>query len=212
MLNFENENWVPAKGFEWLYLVSDYGRVKSLRTLVEIAPWQLEPKLLSQYVHSDGYIKYTFIKDSKKYYMLAHRLVAENYLTNTENYPVVNHKDGNKTNCHVSNLEWCSQADNIHHAYLTGLKEGTKGELNHLSVLSSDQVLSIDYMLKQGIPYSEIAYEFNISPITVSDIKRGKSWSWLTNREITSPRRHITLEKAKEVFCAGVLKKAKQKE
>lgn len=56
--------------------------------------------------------------------LLLHRLVALHFLTNPYGYPQVNHKDGNKENCHVNNLEWCSCAQNAEHALQTGLRSG----------------------------------------------------------------------------------------
>lgn len=55
-----------------------------------------------------------------------HKLVALTYIPNPNNYSVINHIDGNKTNNSISNLEWCTQRDNIHHAYKTGLTRNYK--------------------------------------------------------------------------------------
>lgn len=79
---------------------------------------------------SDGYIHVNTFVDGKMKNFLAHRLVAEAFIPNPNEYPVVNHKDGNRSNNSVENLEWCSQADNIRHMmnmhkqrYLTCLKK-----------------------------------------------------------------------------------------
>lgn len=69
-----------------------------------------------------GYKVYDLNWKNKRYSKLAHRLVAEAYILNPENLPIVNHKDGNKLNNNVNNLEWVTAKDNLIHAYKMGLK------------------------------------------------------------------------------------------
>ena len=65
---------------------------------------------------------------------LVHRLVAETFILNSNNYPVVNHIDGNKLNNSVNNLEWCNQSENVRHSYANGLQKPT----NTRKVIRSD--------------------------------------------------------------------------
>jgi hypothetical protein len=69
-----------------------------------------------------GYLKYDVIWKKHKYAFRANRLVAEYFLPNPNDLPVVNHIDGDKLNNNVFNLEWVSYSDNNRHAYDTGLK------------------------------------------------------------------------------------------
>lgn len=69
-------------------------------------------KKLKPYKHRQGYLQVKIESKNK----LVHRLVAEAYIASPDNKPFVNHKDGNKTNNHVSNLEWCTQQENVSHA------------------------------------------------------------------------------------------------
>lgn len=115
------EVWADIKGFEGYYQISSYGRVRSLDRYVpdcfgskRIAKGQI----LKPYKTPKGYMKITLYKDSKKVYRKCrvHRLVAETFLDNKDNLPEVNHKDGNKANNNLSNLEWCTQKENLEHA------------------------------------------------------------------------------------------------
>ncbi len=76
--------------------------------------------------HRQGYLLVKLYKDGKGKKFKIHRLVSEMYIPNVKNLPQVNHIDGNKTNNHVSNLEWCTPSQNIKHAYNTGLKKPRK--------------------------------------------------------------------------------------
>ena len=79
---------------------------------------------------ADGYRHLSMVENGKVKQFLAHRLIAEVFIPNPQNYPVVNHKDANRMNNNIENLEWCSQADNVRHSvnmrkqrYLTKLKQ-----------------------------------------------------------------------------------------
>lgn len=78
-------------------------------------------KKLKGSIRLNGYKVYRLSKNNKKTEYYAHRLVAEYFIPNPNNFPVVNHKDGNKLNNSVENLEWMSYSDNVHHAYDNGL-------------------------------------------------------------------------------------------
>lgn len=120
------EIWKPVKGFEGKYEVSNLGQVKSLaRTRLSkggtIA--KMQERLLSQKTTWDGYKTLNLSQDSKKKHYSVHRLVAENFIPNPDNLPTVNHKDGDKSNNAVSNLEWASHSDQMNHAFANNLLE-----------------------------------------------------------------------------------------
>ena len=105
-----NELWKDVKGYEGLYQVSNYGRVKSLtRTMVDNRCTRtFKGQLLKPMTHNGKqpylYVSLSKCGNIKKVFI--HRLVAETFLHNLDNKPQVNHKDGNARNNLVSNLEW----------------------------------------------------------------------------------------------------------
>ena len=102
-----NEIWKPIKGYEGLYEVSNFGRIKSLNY-----NHTGKGKILKQNQIMNGYKLVMLYKDGNGKNYLVHRLVAEAFLPNTDNLPCVNHKDENKQNNVVSNLEWCTHEYN----------------------------------------------------------------------------------------------------
>ena len=99
------EIWRDKKYYEGRYQVSNCGRVKSLKRKNV-----LKEKILKPYVDKDGYLTVALNNPRKTF--LVHRLVAEAFIPNPDNLPCVNHKDENKQNNVVSNLEWCDRKYN----------------------------------------------------------------------------------------------------
>lgn len=118
-----NEEWRAIKGYEGLYEVSNLGRVRSLDRIQSRSSWRqrefmqhYKGRILKQQRNNKGY--YTVILQvHKKYDMrLVSRLVAEEFIPNPNNLPVVNHKDQVPTNNVASNLEWCTTKYNVTYA------------------------------------------------------------------------------------------------
>ena len=109
------EIWKDIAGYEGLYQVSNLGRVKSLRKVDRFGRCYPE-KLKSQVDNGKGYCVVNLKRDGKQSMRTVHRLVAEQFIPNPTELREVNHRDGDKSNNHVSNLEWCTHSDNIRHA------------------------------------------------------------------------------------------------
>lgn len=103
------EIWKDIEGYEGLYQVSNTGKVKSLETWdVNKDCYVKREKMLKFDYHRRGYQIVTLTNKKKRKRHQVHRLVAKAFIENPENLPQVNHKDENKQNNHVDNLEWCT--------------------------------------------------------------------------------------------------------
>ena len=103
------EEWKPIKGYEGLYEVSDWGRVKSLERDYIVgnnAVRHQDVIILKPWKNGDGYLHVLLSKNGKRKTFKIHRFVAEAFIPNPNNYEVVHHKDHNKLNNKVENLEW----------------------------------------------------------------------------------------------------------
>ena len=128
------EVWKDIKGLEGKYQISNLGRVKSLDRNTKYLNGNFrrhKERILKGGITIWGYRVFQLcIGEGKKTYLLksSHRLVAENFISNPENKKTVNHKDGNKLNNNVLNLEWATYSENTQHAYDKGLKKVPNGE------------------------------------------------------------------------------------
>lgn len=110
---------------------------------------------------------------------LLHRLIAQTYIPNPEKLDYINHKDGDKLNNHVDNLEWCTSSYNQKHAYSTKLKRMPQGELNGRNRLTEQDVIEIYWKLYEGARNIDIRKEYDIGAGTVMCIKDRSNWNYL---------------------------------
>lgn len=154
--------WIGIQGFP-NYMVSDDGRVSNANT----------DNVLSEEVHDGGYKTVRLYKDGKVNKKYVHRLVAQAFLPNFTNKPIVNHKDSNKQNNHYTNLEWCSHQGNVRHAIDKGNKEG----------LRSDDVVKVYIDLHYNdMTVKDVATKYNTSVKVVSSIKNKRSYKDILNK------------------------------
>lgn len=196
-IGLKNEIWIDVVGYENIYQISNYGRVRSIDRYIEQS-------------HSDGYIYKRFIKgkllslnrtNGNGYHVVQlsngynnkpkgneyiHILVAKHFIPNPENKPTVNHIDGNKSNNKIDNLEWATQLEQMKHAYRLGLNipptPNLKGSELHNAKLNEKQAMEI-YTLAHSNNYTQkqIAKRYGVSRRTVGGIKNKKSWKHIHN-------------------------------
>ena len=107
MDNLPNEQWRPITGYKGKYLVSDQGRIKSLK--------HLKPRILKAFVNNKGYARVALCKNGKSHHFLVSRLVAQAFCPNPdpEHANTVDHIDGDTQNNSARNLRWMTLTDNV---------------------------------------------------------------------------------------------------
>ena len=136
------EIWKDIAGYEGLYQVSNLGRVKSLERTVRYGRGYrtIPEKILKTNKKKCDYLKLNLWKEGKAKNHRVHRLVAQSFIHNPDNLPEVNHKDENKENNCVDNLEWCTSKYNCNHG--TRNQRGVEKRRNHPKL--SKPVLAIN--------------------------------------------------------------------
>lgn len=127
-----------------------------------------------------GYKRVRLVIKGRETSRHVHRLLALAFIPNPENKPEVNHKDGDKSNNILDNLEWVTRAENNKHARELGLNKPLKGADNGRSILSEGQAVEIlTLYLNSTKPYHEIAELFGVTTTTITALMLGKTWKHL---------------------------------
>lgn len=127
------EVWKDIIGYEGNYQISNLGRFKKLQRITWWTDrWgnpksRIEPEIIKHkfYIRKSGYCEISLSKNGKAKIKFIHQLVAEHFLIKAEHHRIINHKDCDKLNNSITNLEWCTYSHNTQHAYNNGiLKRG----------------------------------------------------------------------------------------
>ena len=168
----EGKNRVAILGYEGLYEIDMNGNVYSI-----LKTNSRRIGIVKPFINNSGYFRialYDILGRRRVYYV--HRLVAFTFIKNPmpDKQRFVNHKDGNKENNSVENLEWCTQKENIRHSWEHGLQSG-KGEKHGCAKLKQHQVNEIREN-KFNLSQKELALKYHVSQPTISAILRNKLW------------------------------------
>ncbi len=179
------EEWKDIKGYEGLYLISSYGRCKTTNFKPGYGRIPESSECILKIENPDyhqGYALVSLSKNGKKKKFRIHRLVAEAFIPNPNNYPCVNHIDGNKLNNNVNNLEWCTEKQNMEHAAKFNLVN--RGRQQYVKQLTLDgQVIKIYKSIR------EASRETNICRDSITKCLKGKQkqcgnfkWEYVENK------------------------------
>lgn len=145
------EIWKDIRGYEGLYAITSCARVWSYRKNIFLTPDQ-KPV---------GYFYVNLRNDGKYERFYIHRLVADAFIPNPENKPMINHINGIKTDNRIENLEWCTRSENAYHAHRTKL------------INTAREVLCIE--LNRTFPsVASAAKELNLQPARIVDCCKGR--------------------------------------
>lgn len=154
-----NEIWKDVPDYEGIYQVSNKGRIKSLARIV--GHCKRKDKIIIPKDNRTGYYKVNLYKDSKCKNHYIHRLVASAFISNENNKPCINHKDHNRKNNNVENLEWCTYKENNDYSHCS----------EHHALKSSLRVLLTDlnnYPIKLFASIRQCSRYFNVDTSCIS--------------------------------------------
>lgn len=118
----------------------------------------------------------SLFKNNKVYHKMIHRLLAEHFIDNPDNKPEVNHKDGNKYNYSIDNLEWSTPLENLQHSIQNNLTNNLGGELSRNVKLTQFQVDIIRARIANGESQNKLSQEFEVHRSTINKIATGRNW------------------------------------
>lgn len=169
--------WKDIKGYEGIYQISDNGDIKSLNRF-DKAGHNLKELIRKQKVTKFGYKNITLYKDGKRKEYFVHRLVAYTFIGMPKGKKQVNHKNGNKIDNRVENLEWVTVSENHKHMYRTGLRS-MEGEHHNNRKVNAKQAIEIFKSREKGV---DLAKKYGVTTGTISLIRRSKNWTSVTSK------------------------------
>jgi len=189
-MNNKEEIIKPLNGFEGLYEISNLGYVVGVERYSKNGRFN-KRHIMKNYVNpKNGYVYISIYKNGVTYNKRLHRLLGEHFIENPFNKPYINHKDGNRQNNALDNLEWVTSKENSRHMYdvlgfrpskekMDRMRENNRGEKHHKSKLTREQVFEIKRKFKGGKSEVSLAKEYGVTKNAIRSIKIGKSWGFL---------------------------------
>lgn len=174
------EIWKDVTGYEGIYQVSNYSRVKKIGYIKTTKVEHIK----KQTVGKTGYYVISIWKKNKSRVVKVHRLIAEAFIENPLNKPFINHIDCNKLNNDISNLEWCTHKENMMHAKNNNLMYSPKGTGNNILMLDkkTNEVLKVFNSISDAVEYLNVKESASIYNAIHKRCKRigayGYAWKY----------------------------------
>ena len=165
--NLPHEQWRDIIGCEGRYKVSNYGRVKSFQ--------HNRSKIMSDNKHSKGYMLIRLYKNGHSENFGVHTLVAQAFTPNPEKKSEADHRNGNKTDNCIWNLDWVTRRENATRAYQLGLIPVKRGVQSHFAKLTAGDVIYIR-INPDGLKTRDLAEKFNVSRATINRVKSAATY------------------------------------
>lgn len=180
------EQWKDITDFEGLYQVSNLGNIKSIARVSTIGR-RLKERMLSLKVNKDnGYVYVSLFRQGKTYNKRVHILVAQEWVKNPNKLPIVHHKDADKENNKVNNLQWATQKTNVNESIKAGNMKVTGSE-HPQAKLTEESVYEIKELLATTkLTQKSIAERYGVEKSAISKIKRNITWT-----HVEYPRRKL---------------------
>ncbi len=180
------EIWKPIHNWELLYHASNKGRIKRLYRISnnplpsgKIRKMHLEEKILEPHLSKfNGYYMTSLTIKNKSVKIYVHRIICETFNGHPKKFQETRHMDGNKKNNYSNNLKWGSSFENSSDMIAHGTT--AKGSKHGRSKLTEDDVYVIKQCIQKGYSTTWMSIQFNVNQSTISNIKTGKNWKWLT--------------------------------
>jgi len=173
------EIWKDIKGYEGIYQVSNLGRIKSLEREIPWNRWPGFRVILNEKILKPGlcrgYSRVTLSKNKQKNEFQVHRLVLEAFVEPCQDGLEANHKNFDRSDNRVENLEWVTRSENIKHSFRYG-RNNQKGSKNGYAKLEEKDVLKIREFGK-GVKQRILAEMFSVTQCHISDIINRKIWT-----------------------------------
>lgn len=172
----DNEVWLPIVGYEAWYEVSSLGRIRRIKA--GYGATKERGRVLKPTKNERGYLQINLNKQGKRVTRKLHFLVASAFLGERPNGYEINHKDANKENNHLDNLEYCTHTENMRHAFQRNLRKHARGEQNGMSKLTKQQVREIRELAKTMMQ-KDIAQIYGVVPSVIQSIVSNRTWKHL---------------------------------
>lgn len=194
------EEWKNVIGYEGLYEVSNKGNVRNVRS----------NKLLKLSKNCYGYIQVHLYKNGIRTGLKVHRLVAQAFIPNPDNFPQVNHKDEDKTNNNVENLEWCDAKYNMNYGHRTENAISTRVKngyadpdfigfgLNEKEYMKQYSRIYYEKNIEKFKEYSKIYYQEHKEKLYEKNKERNKVWRENNREKYNEWQREYQLKKKNE--------------